>query len=300
MKKQGTVLFALPGNEELTVKLAMHLNAETGAAVIRQFPDGETYVQINSDVKDKRVVLVCTLHLPNDKLLPLYFLSKTAKDLGAESICLVAPYLAYMRQDKQFKPGEAITSEYFGKLISSFAEMLITVDPHLHRKKSLSEVYTIPNKVVHAANFISEWIKVNIENPVLIGPDIESEQWVSKASKNGGFPFIVLNKTRHGDKNVEVSQPEINSFKDHTPVLIDDIISTAGTMIETVSHLIKAGMKSPVCIGVHAVFAENAYQDLLNSGAAEIITCNTIPHKSNRIDLSKEIVEAIRKGIHQV
>lgn len=300
MIKQETILFALPGNEELTEKLAMHLNAEKGAAVIRQFPDGETYVQIHSDVKNKRVVLVCTLHLPNDKLLPLYFLSKTAKDLGAESICLVAPYLAYMRQDKQFKPGEAITSEYFGALISSFAEMLITVDPHLHRKNSLSEVYTIPNKVVHAANFISEWIKINIKNPVLIGPDIESEQWVAKAAKNGGFPFIVLKKTRHGDKTVEVSQPEINSFKDHTPVLIDDIISTAGTMIETVAHLIKAGMKSPVCIGVHAVFAENAFQDLFNAGAAEIITCNTIPHKSNRIDLSKEIAKAISKEIQQV
>lgn len=300
MKKQEPILFALPGNEEFTEKLVRHLNAEQGISVIRQFPDGETYVQIQSDIKNKRVILVCTLHQPDDKLLPLYFLSKTAKDLGAESICLVAPYLAYMRQDKRFTSGEGITSKYFGKLVSVFAESLITVDPHLHRNKSLNEVYNIPNKAIHSAKLISEWIKMNIKNPVLIGPDSESEQWVSKVAKSGGFPFIVLKKIRHGDKTVEVSQPEINSFKDHTPVLIDDIISTARTMIETVAHLINAGMKSPVCIGVHAVFAENAYQDLLNAGAAEIITCNTIPHKSNRIDLSKEIAKEISNEIRQV
>ncbi len=89
MIKQGTILFALPGNEEPTEKLAMYLKIEKGVSVIREFPDGETYIQLQSDVKDKRVILVCSLVQPDKKLLPLYFLSKTAKDLGAESICLV-------------------------------------------------------------------------------------------------------------------------------------------------------------------------------------------------------------------
>ncbi|HZJ35288.1 MAG TPA: ribose-phosphate pyrophosphokinase [Gillisia sp.] len=300
MKKQGTILFALPGNEELTEKLIMHLNVEKGVSVIRQFPDGETYVQIQSDVKNKRVILVCTLHQPDNKFLPLYFLSKTAKDLGAESICLVAPYLAYMRQDKRFHTGEGITSKYFGKLVPSFADSLISVDPHLHRKKSLNEVYNIPNKIIHSANLISEWIKMNIKNPVLIGPDSESKQWVSKVAKDAEASFIVLEKTRLGDRKVLVSLPEVDAYKNHTPVLIDDIISTAGTMIETTVQLKKAGMKPPVCIGIHAVFAENAYQDLLNAGVADIITSNTIPHKSNRIDISKNIAEAIGMEIHQV
>jgi len=299
MKQQGTILFALPGNEELTNKLVMHLHVEKGVSVIRQFPDGETYVQIQSDVKNKRVILVCTLHQPDNKVLPLYFLSKTAKDLGAECICLVAPYLAYMRQDKRFTPGEGITSKYFGELVPVFAESLITVDPHLHRKKSLNEVYNIPNKVIHSAKLISEWIKINIKNPVLIGPDSESKQWVSKVAKDAGTSFIVLEKTRLGDKKVLISRPKVDAYKNHTPVLIDDIISTAGTMIETTAQLKKAGMKAPVCIGIHAVFAGNAYQDLLNAGVADIITCNTIPHKSNRIDISKNIAEAIDMDIHQ-
>lgn len=291
------IIFSLPGNEQLTEKLVNQLNAEKGEAVIRQFPDGETYIQIKSEVKGKRVILVCTLYQPDNKLLPLYFLSKTAKDLGADCICLISPYLAYMRQDRRFHPGEAITSEYFGSLVSQFAETLVTVDPHLHRRNSLSEVYSIPNMVMHAANHISNWIKGNIENPVLVGPDSESEQWVSEVAKNAGAPFIVLEKTRHGDKDVEVSVPNVEGYKNHTPVLVDDIISTARTMIETVGHLKRAGMKNPVCIGVHAVFAGNAYKELKNAGTADIVTCNTIQHESNGIDISDILASGYKNVI---
>ena len=299
MTDMKNILFALPGNKKLTSKLAQQLQAETGEATIRQFPDGETYVRILSDVKDKCVVLVATLHQPDEKLLPLYFLSQTAKSLGAKCTCLVAPYLAYMRQDKVFNPGEGVTSDYFGKLISGFADSLITVDPHLHRRESLTEIYHIPAEVVHAANAISLWIKENIENPVLVGPDSESEQWVSKVAANAGAPFIVLEKTRHGDRDVEVSIPQLDAYQNHTPVLVDDIISTARTMIETVGHLKKAGMKTPVCIGVHAVFAGNAYEDLEKAGA-EVVTCNTIPHESNRIDLSSILAARVLATMNHV
>ena len=291
-----TILFALPGNEELTIKLAQHLQAEMGEVVIRQFPDGETYIQIKSDVTGKRVVLVCTLHQPDNKLLPLYFLSRTAMDLGADCTCLIAPYLAYMRQDKRFNSGEGITSDYFGLLISQFAETLVTIDPHLHRRSSLSEVYNIPCKVEHAANHISSWIKENVENPVLVGPDSESEQWVSEVAKNAQSPFMVLEKVRHGDKDVEVSVPNVENYQNHTPVLVDDIISTARTMIETVKHLKGTGMKAPICIGVHAIFSGNAYQELQDIGTANIITCNTISHESNGIDIS----DVLKNGYEQL
>jgi len=220
------------------------------------------------------------------KLLPLYFLSKTIKDLGANSIWLVAPYLAYMRQDKVFQKGEGITAQYFASLLSQFTDNLITVDPHLHRISNLNEIYSIKTKVVRAANHISEWILENIKTPILIGPDSESEQWVSQVAKNANAPFIILNKIRRGDTDVEVSIPNVTSYLHHTPVLVDDIISTARTMIETVGHLKKAGMKPPICIGVHAIFANQAYQNLLNSGIEKVVTCNTIPHESNAIDLS--------------
>lgn len=287
MKK---IFFALPGNESLTDALVKKEKSEKGSLEMRQFPDGESYIRILSNVKDKKVILVCTLHQPDTKLLPLYFLSKIAKELGAQHICLVAPYLSYMRQDTVFNPGEGVTSDYFASLLSGFIDSLITIDPHLHRIKSLSEIYDIPTKVTHAANHISAWIKSNIATPLLIGPDVESEQWVSEVAKNANAPYIRLTKIRHGDRNVEVSVPHFNTYKDHTPVLVDDIISTGRTMIETIGHLKTAGMKPPICIGVHAIFTGNAFQEIKDSGAKKIITCNTIPHESNHIDISDLLI----------
>jgi len=288
-----TIVFALPGNELLADKISSSLNATKGELVIRRFPDGESYIRVISDVKGKEIILICTLHEPDDKLLPLFFLSKNLKDLGAKQIKLVAPYLAYMRQDKKFNPGEAITSEYFASLISSFVDELITIDPHLHRRHSMSEIYSIPCSVLHASGLVSKYIKEEIENPLLIGPDSESEQWVSEVAKNAGAPFIVLQKERHGDKDVKVTVPQVEKFKDHTPVLVDDIVSTAHTMMETIKHLKNVNMKLPVCIGVHAVFAGNAYEELKNSGTETIVTCNTIPHSSNKIDITELIISNI-------
>ncbi len=286
MTATENILFALPGNDQFTRLLASKTGFDIGEMETRQFPDGETYLRVNSTVTGKKVTLVCTLSQADEKLLPLYFLTKTLLELGAKQITLVAPYLGYMRQDIRFLPGEAITSNYFGELLSGFLHNLITVDPHLHRYTALSEVYTIPSTVLHATGHMANWIHQNVENPILIGPDSESKQWVSKVAHLAKAPYLVLEKIRHGDTDVEVSVPELGKYLQHTPVLVDDIISTARTMIETVGHLKNAGMKPPVCVGVHAIFAGNAYQNLMNAGVRQVITSNTIEHPSNGIDIS--------------
>jgi ribose-phosphate pyrophosphokinase len=288
-----TIVFTLPGNQHIGTKIASDLNAEVGEHTLHRFPDGESYVRVLSNVENKKAIVVCTLNQPDEKLLPLFFLCKLLKDLKAKNVVLVSPYLAYMRQDKRFNNGEAVTSEYFASLISLFVDELITIDPHLHRRNNLSEIYSIPSKVLHAADLISNWIKNNIKNPVLVGPDSESEQWVSEVAKNANAPFIVLQKNRKGDSNVEVSVPHVEKYKNFTPVLVDDIISTARTMIETVKHLNNAGMNPAICIGVHAVFANEAYGELVNAGVAKVITCNTITHQSNTIDVSEMIVKSL-------
>lgn len=289
------IIFSLPGNEKLTKALAQVLNIEIGVVNIKHFPDAESYVRIDSEVKDRDVIVVCTLDRPDSKLLPLMFLSKTIKQLGARKVCLVVPYLAYMRQDRRFKEGEAITSELFAALISQFADRMVTIDPHLHRRSSLSEIYSIPTEVMHAASSISKWITLNVANPVLIGPDGESEQWVSQVAKEAEAPFFILDKVRYGDRDVKVSEPHLKKYQHCTPILVDDIISTGRTMIETVVKLKEERMKPATCIGVHAVFADQAYEDLLNAGAERIVTCNTIPHPSNAIDITGLLREALIK-----
>jgi len=288
-----TLILALPGNEALAKKLATERHCLVGDILVRQFPDGESYVRLDTPVAGQDVIIVCTLDRPDSKLLPLLYLADVVRAEGASKIGLVSPYLAYMRQDKQFHPGEAVASRSFAKLLSGYFDWLITIDPHLHRVHSLAEIYTIPAQVAHAAPLISQWIKENISNPVLIGPDRESEQWVSEVAKAAGAPWIVLEKTRHGDRDVEVSVPDIARWKNCQPVLVDDIISTARTMIETVVHLKRMALPAPVCIGVHAVFSENAYAALQAAGASRIVTCDTIAHPSNAIAIWPLLIEAM-------
>jgi ribose-phosphate pyrophosphokinase len=270
-------------------------NFELGELSIRKFPDGDSLVTLETDVKEKDVVVVCGLDDADSKIMPLMFFAHTAKELGAKSVGLVTPYLGYMRQDQRFNPGEAITSDIFAKFISSFVDSLVTMDPHLHRRKSLDEIYTIPSTVLHATTILSTWIKENVKNPVLVGPDKESRQWVQDVAVKAGAPFMVLKKVRHGDKDVEVSVPEVEQYKSHTPVLVDDIISTARTMIETVNHLNNAGLKPAVCLGIHAIFADNAYASLKNAGVEKIVTTNTISHETNGIDVTSIFADAIKK-----
>ena len=288
------LLFAFPGNERLAALLAPALNAEIGQAVLRHFPDGEIYWRYDTPVKDRAVVLLCTLDRPDDKALAMLFAAAAARELKAKRVGLIAPYLAYMRQDHRFQAGEAITSGTFAKLVSGEVDWLVTVDPHLHRRSSLNEIYSVPARALHAAPLIAQWIGDNVESPLLIGPDRESEQWVAAVARGADAPHIVLRKTRRGDRDVEVAVPDLAPWRGRTPVLVDDIISTGQTMIVTLKQLKDKGLAAPVCVGVHGIFAGQAFEELRQAGAARVVTTNTIAHSSNGIDVSGLLADGVR------
>jgi len=287
------ILFALGEHQEFARRLAVRLDAEFGALEVRRFPDGETYLRYRTPCEGRAAILVCTLDRPDEKFAPLIFAAEAARNLGAAAVGLVSPYLAYMRQDRRFETGEAVTSTYFARAISTVFDWLVTVDPHLHRHASLNEIYTIPTRTAHAAPLIADWVKTEVDRPIFIGPDAESAQWVGAVADGAGAPCVVLEKLRRGDREVEISVPNIGRWLDSTPVLVDDVISTGRTMIETIGRLVRAGMRGPVCIAVHGVFAGSAYRDLLAAGASRVATTNTIPHESNRIDVCELISGAV-------
>lgn len=289
------VIFTLPGHEALGAAVAKALDAPRGGMTVRSFPDGESYVRGETPCEGRNTVLAANLFQPDPQFLPLAFGTRAVRLLGAKRVILVTPYLPYMRQDAQFQPGEVVTSRIFAKLLSETVDGLVTVDPHLHRYTTLGEIYSIPTRVEHAAPQLAAWIRGKVDRPVIVGPDSESEQWVSEVAEMAGAPYIVLSKKRRGDRDVEISVPPLEPWREHTPVLVDDIVSTARTMIETIGHLNRAGYAKPVCIGVHAVFAGNAYENLKEAGAADIVTCNTIAHPSNRIDLTDVLAEGVRR-----
>ena len=289
------VILALPGNEAMAQSLVGPFDADLGILEQRRFPDGESHVQVKSPVSGRDVVLLATLSRPDEKCLPLLFAADALRDLGARRVLLAAPYLGYLRQDRRFQDGEAVTSVTFARVLSRHFSGLVTVDPHLHRYSSLDEIYSIPSSVITAAPLLAEWVRAHVPDAVIIGPDSESEQWVSRVAAASDRPFVVLEKVRKGDRDVEIRIPGLERFKTCTPVIVDDIISTARTMIKTVGLLKDSGMPAPVCLGVHAIFAEGAFEDLARSGPAAVVTCNTVPHPTNRIDVSLSMAAAIRE-----
>jgi ribose-phosphate pyrophosphokinase len=286
------VVLPLPGNESMAASLQSRLKCELGRIETRKFPDGETYLKIEHDLTDRDAVLVCTLDRPDEKFLSLAFAADAARQLGASRVGLVAPYLAYMRQDRQFHSGEAVTSQSFARLLSETFSWLVTIDPHLHRYRSLADIYSVPAKAVRAAPLLAEWIGRHVENPVLIGPDAESVQWVADTAARIGASFTVLEKTRTGDRDVSVRLHDATAIDGHTPVLIDDIVSTGETMLAAIQAIRVLSAETPVCVAVHALFAEKADEKLAQAGA-RIVTCNTVAHHTNGIDVSAALAAGI-------
>ena len=205
---------------------------------------------------------------------------------------LVAPYLAYMRQDKQFQPGEAVTSRTVARLLSDSFDWLMSIDPHLHRYKSLSEIYTIPSTVLHTATLMSEWIGANVQSPILIGPDAESVQWVSDVAGRIDAPFTVLSKTRLGDRDIEVRLTDEIDIAGRTPILVDDIVSSGATMLKAVQRVKTLSRHQPVCVAAHGLFADGSDRQIQDAGV-RLVTSNSVPHASNAMDVSGMLSDAI-------
>ncbi len=288
------LLLALPGDAETARAIAARLGGDVTEVSLHRFPDGESLVRIEQEIRERSVSVVATLDRPDPKLIPLLFLANTARRLGATRVGLVAPYLPYLRQDHSFRRGEAVSSLCLGRLLSRDFDWLVTVDPHLHRHHSLDAVLSIPARAVAAAPTIATWLRTEIANPLLIGPDAESRQWVSEVARHVDAPYIVLEKNRLGDREVEISVPEGVDLRDCTPVVIDDVASTAGTLIAVVRTLLAAGAAAPVCVVVHGLFVDDADLALRRAGARAVVSCNTVAHATNTIDLSAALASAVR------
>ena len=291
------LLFEMSAAAGLAERLCRKIGGKLGQLEHRRFPDGESFVRLMTDVEGRDLVFLCTLDRPDTKVLPLLFAAAAARAQGARSIGLVAPYLAYMRQDRAFQKGEAVTSQTFADLLSDRFDWLVTVDPHLHRYRELSEIYSLPVIDVGAAAAIGEWIDAEIDNPVIIGPDEESRQWAKKVAEAAAAKLAVLRKHRSGDYSVSIDESGLSEIESGTAVIVDDIVSSASTMIEAVDLLKGHGLRVGACVAIHPVFAGDSYDRLKQAGPLRIASTNTIDHESNVIDicdpLGKAVIDAL-------
>ena len=288
-----TLLLGFPDYQLQAKNLARVLKVDFAETEIHTFPDGESKLKLPAEIPDK--VIICrSLNFPNDKLIELYFIAKALRAKGCEYITLVAPYLCYMRQDKAFSAGEIVSQKMAGKFISSLVDEVITVDPHLHRIDSLDQVIKTRRSVtLSAAPLISNHISLRVSDPLIIGPDEESIQWVKKIAEIQGYDYMTAEKTRHGDRDVEIVLPH-SDIGDRNVVLIDDVASTGKTLMNAVQQLNAHGVNSIYCAVTHALFVDDSYDKLLSMGVKEVWSTDSVAHPSNCISLASLIADNMK------
>lgn len=257
-----------------------------------RFPDGEIKLRL-PDALPEHVILLRTLNDPNEKLIELLLAAQTAHTAGARHLTLIAPYLAYMRQDVAFHPGEAISQRIIGRFLADLFQAVITVDPHLHRVATLQEAVPVRHAIVlSGAPLLSDLIAQHRQNPLLVGPDEESAQWVAQAAARHGFEHAVCHKVRHGDRTVEVALPEL-ALAGRQVVLLDDVASTGHTVAQAARLLLAAGAVSVDVAVTHALFAGDALQVMHDAGVGEVWSTDCIAHASNAVSMATAIAQAL-------
>lgn len=290
------IITSCGNSKALARQVAKQLGATYSETTISSFPDGDLYLKYNTGLRGKTVVILQSFQpKPDQSLFDVIFAAETAKDLGAKKVLLVAPYLAYMRQDIRFHAGECISSRVMAKLLNNSVDGVITFDTHLHRYRSMKEIFTIPAKNLTSNELIARYVKKNYADAVIIGPDWESYQWAESIAKKIKVPVTVLEKTRFSSRHVRSKMIKPIDVRGKTAIIVDDIISTGHTIIEAAKKAKSLGAKKIVAIGVHGLFVEGAVPKIIKGGVHSVVSTNTIEHKTNKIDVSELIVEELRK-----
>lgn len=281
-------------DDELTLAQALGREANLPLACIERhvFPDGEIKLRLPVPLPCK-VVLLRSLHQPNTKLVEVLLAARTARELGAQHLTLVTPYLAYMRQDIAFQPGEAVSQKIVGRFLAELFDAVITVDPHLHRISTLREAIPCPQALtLTAAPLLADFVHSQCKGALLIGPDEESEQWISAAALQHGFDHGVCRKTRHGDTHVEVELPDVPVHGRHV-VLLDDIASSGHTLAQATRLLLQAGAKTVDVAITHALFSGDAVQVVRKAGVRHIWSTDAVAHESNCVSVAPMLARAL-------
>jgi len=280
-----------------TKRLADYLGFASEQVKVHYFPDEECKVTLPHDLP-KHVVFCRSLDRPNKKLVELFLAAKTARDMGVKELTLVAPYLCYMRQDKAFNPGESVSQKIIGAMLAELFDNVITVDPHLHRTHDLKAAVPANHALALSAtplmrDFLFHMLSQN-SDVILLGPDVESEQWVRNIAEGSGIDFCVATKERLGDRDIRITLPE-EDFTERPVIVVDDVISSGETIVIASQQCLERGASHVGILTVHPLFAPGAEDRLTQSGAGDIWSTDSISHSSNCIYLAEMLGDAVKK-----
>lgn len=291
--RADAALLCFDDEQAMALRAAEAMGLPLSVLERHRFPDGELRLRL-PDPLPPRVVIWRGLQQPNEKLVELLLAARTARTLGARHLTLVTPYLAYMRQDMAFNPGEAVSQRIVGAFLADLFDALITVDPHLHRVATLQEAVPVRDAIVlSGAPLLADLIATRRADVLLVGPDEESLQWVAQAAQRHGWAHAVCRKTRHGDRHVEIALPDL-PLAGRSVVLMDDVASSGHTAAQAARGLLQAGAASVDVAVTHALFAPGALELLHAAGVGEVWSTDAIAHPSNAVSIVPAVAEALR------
>jgi ribose-phosphate pyrophosphokinase len=293
VKAGGTLVLGFPEAEPQARALARAAGLPYSGVAVHRFPDGESRVRLPPELPE-RLVVYRSLDRPNEKLLELALTAATASDLGARCITLVAPYLCYMRQDRAFVPGEAVSQRIVGALLAAWFDGLVTVDPHLHRITRLTDAVPVRRAAcLSAAGPMADFLARALDRPLLLGPDSESRQWVAAVAAAQGLDYGVAAKERLGDREVRVALPEDLHPGGRAVVLLDDMVSTGHSLAAAAEALERLRPASISVLVTHGLFCPGALERLAAAGVTAVWSSDSVPHPTNRVRLARLLAEAL-------
>ncbi|RZN33852.1 MAG: ribose-phosphate diphosphokinase [Methanophagales archaeon ANME-1-THS] len=283
----------IPGvsSQVLATRIAAELGGEACLCEYKKFPDGELYTRVFDGLKDEEAIVVQSL-MADTGLISLLQLIDAVEE--AHKTTVVIPYLGYARQDKRFKPGEAISSRAIARGISfaGIVDKIYVVNVH---NRAVLEYFDVETRPLDAAPLIGDYIaKRRIARPVIIGPDEGARELVKAVAAPHRFEYDVLEKKRISGDEV-IIQPKELSVEAKNVVIVDDIISTGGTIAEAAA-MIKAREANEIYVAcIHGLFVQNATLRILNAGVKEIIATDTIESIFSTISVAKMIADELTR-----
>ena len=281
-------LIAGSASQDLSKKLADLTNIPIVTTETKRFPDGELYIRIKEDIGKEDIIIVQTTY-PDENIIELFLLLDAVNRAKANFITVIIPYFGYARQDKQFKKGEPISAEALAKLISTLSDKVITVDPH---KEHILEFFSIPAESVSAVPTLSSYLQ-DKQIDLILAPDYGALDRANHAANQLKCDVDYLEKTRVDGNTISIA-PKNLAVKEKTVAIIDDIVSTGGTMAEAIKQLHAQEVDTIYVACTHGLFAGSAIKKLEEAGCKEIIATDTIQTQFSKVSVSEVLNQIIQ------
>jgi ribose-phosphate pyrophosphokinase len=285
-------MIIIPGSnsQDLAFRVAKATNSKLARVESKRFPDGEIYVRVHDDVKDEDVVIIQTQNSQNDGIIETILLCDALRDEGANSITVVAPYLSYARQDKKFNKGEPISIRALAKIYSDICDKLITINPH---ETHIERFFKIPFIYGDAVPKLAEYVKDKLNNPIALAPDKGAIEFAKTAAEILNCEYDYLEKTRISPTEIQIAPKNLDA-EGKDVLIVDDIISTGGTMATAIKLLKEQGAKKTIAACVHPVLIGDALNKLYTGGADEVVGTDTFLSEVSKVSVDDVIAKLLR------